>query len=279
MQPLPSPERSLLAYYRLPERRFEPSSAVPAPLRPIWEALHEGRTRDAQTNLRRLLEELPAGSEDAASLRAAVLYGLAAASIIDGHPPLAQRYAEESLATLPRQWASHRILLELLEANQAYEKAYLYLSDHLAGPAGPGWDAPLPEQQQYLAAAAWTWQIGDWEAVANFVSCAYPDGLVAMPADLQEDCFRLALYRQNPDEAAEAAACLITNRSIESADELLQTIVHQGWTEQALPLYRSVYANAPGNELLRRRLIALCIREGIIDEARRLSSLGVLKAS
>ncbi len=273
-----TPERSLLASYHLPERRFRAGAALPAPLRPIWEALRTRRTRDAQTALRHALASLP---EDAAhaSLRAALLYGLAATHLLDGHPSLAERYARESLTLEPRQWAAPRILLEILEARHAYEDAYLYLTERLAGPPGPAWDDPLPERHQYLAAAAWTWHIGDFEAAARFVHCAYPDGLSTMPSDLQEDCFRLALYRDQPDEAAEAAACLIINRPVESADALLQTIVHQGWTAQALPLYRSVYASDPGNELLRRRLIALCIREGIIDEARKLSSLGVLKAS
>jgi hypothetical protein len=60
---------------------------------------------------------------------------------------------------------------------------------------------------------------------------------------------------------------------------LLQTLVQQGWTEYALPLYRTAYAAEPRNQLLRRRLVALCIREGAIEEARALAKPGALDLS
>ena len=57
---------------------------------------------------------------------------------------------------------------------------------------------------------------------------------------------------------------------------LLQALVQQGWNEEALPLYRTVFKRTP-DPLLRRRLVGLCIRTGALDEARRLSTHGPLK--
>jgi hypothetical protein len=97
-----------------------------------------------------------------------------------------------------------------------------------------------------------------------------------MPIPLMEDWFRLALYRGRPEDAAAVAALLIERTTVESADALLQTIVQNGWTKEALPLYRTAFANAPKSQLLRRRLVALCIREGQLDEARQLTQPGAL---
>lgn len=275
MPTLPPLDRSLLAFYSLPKRSYEPPSSFPVALRSVWSALQAGTSRVAAQRARAFLQEPP--SED--TLRAAALYALAAAAWQEDHAAIAEQHARASLKAEPNQWAAHRILLEMLAARHAFEQAYLHLTRLELPDDGPDWDVPLPARQRHLAAAAWAWQIGDWEAVATYLACAYPKGLLDMPVGLLEDGFRLALYRKRPADAAEAAALLIANRSIESTDDLLQAIVHQGWTEQALPLYRSVYADAPDNELLRRRLIALCIREGVIDEARELSSLGALKTT
>ncbi|NNE34998.1 MAG: tetratricopeptide repeat protein [Rhodothermales bacterium] len=97
-----------------------------------------------------------------------------------------------------------------------------------------------------------------------------------MPAPIQEDWFRLSLYRDRPEDAVAVASVLIEEKSIPLADELLQTIVQNGWTKEALPLYRSAYKRAPESQLLRRRLVALCIREGALDEARTLTKPGAL---
>lgn len=267
-------QHSFLDAYRLPARTFTPTEALPVELQPIWEALAAGQPRFAQRQARELL-----GTSQEAGLAAPLEYALAAAAQMGGHFRAAEQHARASLEAEPRQWAAHRILMEQMESRHENEGISLYLNDMTLPEAPLAWDDPLPERARYLAAAAWSWKLGDWDTVATYLLCAFPDGVGTMPKELQEDWFRLALYRVRPDDAADAAVELVTERSIESADALLQAIVQQGWTEQALPLYRSIYADAPQNELLRRRLIALCIREGVIDEARRLSSLGALKTT
>jgi thioredoxin-like negative regulator of GroEL len=98
-----------------------------------------------------------------------------------------------------------------------------------------------------------------------------------MPEEIREDWFRLSLYRSMPEEASRAAASLIHLRSVDTADELLQTIVQGGWTNHALPLYREIHRAQPRNELVRRRMVALCIKEGQLDEARRIASAAPLR--
>jgi hypothetical protein len=97
-----------------------------------------------------------------------------------------------------------------------------------------------------------------------------------MQKPLQQEWFRLALYRNEPDDAAEAAGLLVTPSALDFTDALLQTLVQQGWTHHALPLYRTIFDKDPRNQLVRRRLVALCIKEGELDEARRLTAPGAL---
>lgn len=98
-----------------------------------------------------------------------------------------------------------------------------------------------------------------------------------MPGVLQEDWFRLAFYRERPEDAAAAARQIILKNNTEKADVLLQTLVKHGWHRQALMLYRTIYEQDPQNELLRRRIVGLHIREGEVMEARRLMEQGALR--
>jgi hypothetical protein len=52
---------------------------------------------------------------------------------------------------------------------------------------------------------------------------------------------------------------------------MLRTIDARGWTDWALDLYRLAYSQHAGNQLLRRRLVGLCVRQGCVDEARTLT--------
>jgi len=212
----------------------------------------------------------------AASECAALKVGLAAAEWSLGSVQNARRHAGHALDLFPAQWSSHRILLASHCSKRAFKAAYLHLENlESTGPV-PTWDEPVSLVEREVALAAWSWMLGEWEKVAMHLQAAYPAGISIMPAQLQEDWLRLSLYRDKPDDAAAAAALLIETRPADLTDELLQTIVQNGWTKQALPLYRRAFKSEPGNPLLRRRLVALCIREGEIEEARLLTKPGAL---
>lgn len=266
-----APDRSFLAEYRLPKLSFAARPKLSAALAPIWQALQEERLRAAL--------QLVRTATPAPKHRAALLVAQAAAEWRSGNAEVAKRLAEQSLARCPTQWAAHRLLLEMLMAQHAHEAAYLYLSTLALPQKTTSWDEPLPPVEQQLAAASRAWLMSDWASVAVHLTKAYPDGVAEMPAPLQEDWFRLALYRNRPEDAAAAASCLIAEGTLEFSDALLQTIVQQGWTQYALPLYRTAFTRAPENPLLRRRLVALCIREGAIEEARTLAQPRALDMS
>ncbi len=262
-----------LANYRLPELTFTPHEKLPETIRPIWDALHTGNPSLALTRARHVLGEQRLF---AASERAALKVGLAAAELFSGATDRARRQAGRSLDLFPGQWSAHRIHLTILSMQRAFKAAYMHLySLEIARPV-PAWDEPLRRIDRLHALASWSWRLGEWEIVAGHLNEAYPKGLSSMPTEILEDWFRLSLYRNRPEDAAAAAAILIAERPAELADELLQTIVQSGWTKEALPLYRNAFSREPQSQLLRRRLVALCIREGKLDEARALTSPGAL---
>jgi len=264
---------SYLSTYQLPLLSFRLHAQLPATIRPIWKALHKGDAATARSLATQALKEKRLYP---ASECAALKVGLAAAEWSLGAVQNACRQAGQALDLFPNQWSSHRILLAVYCSKQGYKAAYLHLQNlDEAGPV-PAWDEPINKTEREVALAAWAWMLGEWEQVATHLESAYPSGLSRMPTPLQEDWLRLSLYRGKPDDAAAAAALLIEERPADLTDELLQTIVQNGWTKQALPLYRRAFASEPGNPLLRRRLVALCIREGEIEEARLLTKPGAL---
>ena len=269
------PSRSLLSHHRLPACRFD-AAGLPEPVAAIWQALADGNDAQAAALCRRHTSE---GAD--ALQRAALLVAQAEISLRRAHHDLAERSARQALAFWPTQWMGHRLLLAALEGQQHYLEALGHLQglDAAALADGPAWDDALAPLDQQHATAAWSWHLGDWDAVHGTLLAAYPNGIASMPETLQEDWLRLALYRDAADDAAAVAALMIQHRSIEGSDKMLQTLVRQGWTEQALGLYRTLYAAAPDQDFLRRRLVALCIREGVLDEARQLSRLGALRAA
>jgi tetratricopeptide (TPR) repeat protein len=267
------PEDTALASVQLPPLAFEASAALPAVLDPIWCALRAGNPRAALQRVRQALEEpLERGRELTAALYAAFAAGV----LRDGDADEARRLAELSATLYPVQWLAHRIIIESFLCRQAYDAAFLYLSTLDLPLKTTSWDEPLQPRQRCLIHAGLACRTGDWEAAAHLLVRAYPKGPRAMPAAVLEDWFRIALYRGRPEDAAEAASMLMKTGSIEFTDALLQTLVQQGWTHQALALYQRALQERPEHPLLRRRVVALCVREGAIDEARRLARPGAL---
>ena len=264
---------SFLATYQLPALRFAPPTPLSVPLRSAWALMHDGRPRTARQRIRQVLNTQKALSS---SDRAALLAARAAAEAQMGSVPSARASALASLEAHADQWLAHRVLLGLFAVKQDHEALYEHLAALDVPASTPAWDEPLPTADRHLATAGAAWQLGRWDVVAAELAQAHPEGVEAMPVGLQEDWFRLAIYRDRPQDATAAATHLIEVRSTEAADMLLQALVQQGWTAEALPLYRAVFKRTP-SPLMRRRLMGLCIRAGAIDEARRLSNHGPLQ--
>jgi hypothetical protein len=264
---------SYLANYKPPRLQFAASDALPVPLRPIWAAL---RTEKSRLALRRGYKSLREDelTDDA---RAALLAAIATAEAENGVAGIAKQLAFESLALCKQQWMAHRVLLDLYVAEKDYETACRLLETIELPTSVSAWDEPLSETDQHLLRAACAWMTQDWDSAADLTTKAYPKGVRTMPSFLQEDWLRLALYRERPEDAAEAARNLIVGSAPERADILLQTLVQQGWHKEALALYRLIFSMQPGSELLRRRMVGLCIREGELQEARRLMEQGALR--
>ncbi len=265
--------QSFLSSYRLP------ALSLPETVRlPVIEAdaLPAVMNRDADprsVSLRMILgDKPPLPDEEQGAMHAA----LAASLLQAGDLKKARRHAEQSIAFYRKQWAAHRILVDVLMAQKAFDEAASVIAGFKVPARPAAWDRALPIREWKLCAAACAWRLKAWDTVAERLAEAYPEGLASMPPALLEDYFRLTLYRNEPDEAGRVAATLMTTNTLEFNDELLQTLVQQGWTQQALPLYRSAFTKDPRNQLLRRRLVALCIREGNIEEARRLTAPGAL---
>lgn len=262
------------AGYSFPRTSFRDSTLPFEELRPVWNALENQSYRIAID----LAKELLTSSDDLKNEhRSAVLVALAAAELQAGDLNRAKRHAGRALDLWPKQFAANRILLSVLDRRQGFAAAYLQLLNFSIPKRTPKWDVRLTSCEIQTALASWAWQLGEWDDVATHLSKAYPKGLQEMPTRIREEWFRLSLYRGHPEDAAAAAALIIEQSPLESTDELLQTIVQSGWTKEALPLYRDAYAKQPKSELLRRRLVALCIREGELDEARALATTGAIR--
>jgi tetratricopeptide (TPR) repeat protein len=269
---LVSSDRAYLSTYRLPRPSFSYVRFRNGSLSATWDALRDDEALEAAITARRALDSNPPSR---AVLRAALMSALAVAHLMLGATEQARRAALKSIELLPSQWLSNRVLLELECAEQCYEAAYDRLHRLDPGPVSI-WDEPLTQRDKHVALASLAWNLKKGKAVASHLKVAYPDGVSSMPVQLQEDWFRLALYRDRPRDAVAVARILIEECTIDLCDELLQTFVQNGWTRHALPLYRIAYSNSPDSELLRRRLVALCIREGKIEEARILTRPGAL---
>lgn len=265
---------AFLNSYRLPVPAFDRTERLPSLLRPLWEALRHHQPHLVLTQAPQLLEH-PA--LESAELRAAVLSALGASRLQLRQYEGAKRMLRLSLAALPHQWLARRLLVTCYERERRFAEAQAHLSELVNLPSGAAWDEPLPASDWHLGMAALAWHLRDWEAVAWHVAQAFPEGLATMPPALQADLLRLALYRNRPDEASRVAAHLLTQQPNDQAiDVLLETLVQRGWKAEACALYREAYYRYPESERLRRRLVALCLQTGAIEEARRLACQGVL---
>lgn len=261
-----------LAIHQLPSLTFTGKNLRFRSLRPIWRAMQAENPHQA---IRLTQEELDKRTRISDEERAALYIGLAAADFATGACETAKKLAGKSLDLFPDQWSAHRIMLQVMGASHDYQAAYLQLSNIHQGP-GPTWDEQLSKEDYHTALAGWAWRLGEWEQVARHLLLGFPYGIETMPEQIQEDWFRLALYRDRPEDAVAVATILIKQRPVSASDELLQTFVKNGWTAEALPLYRTAFHREPESQLLRRRLVALCIKEGELDEARKLTAPGAL---
>jgi hypothetical protein len=267
---------AFLASYRIPAIQLLDSPDLAASIRPVWTALQADAPDAAARNAERALSENRLFS---AEERAGLLIGQAAGRLASSATEDAWDLSRKALDLYPYQIAGHRIQVSILSARRDYEGGYERMSALAPVQDPPSWDIPLDKVEQQLVLASFSWLCGNWDTVAEHLTAAYPDGLKTMPDEIQEDWFRLALYRDQPEEAGRAAAILIQRRPEALADEMLQTLVQNGWTSEALPLYQDAFGREPESELLRRRLVALCIKEGQLEEARRLTAPGALRAA
>ena len=265
---------SFLAGFRLPAISFEHKDLPFRSLDPIWEAMREGRTTDARSLAAEATQERRLFPPEE---RAALYAAQAAAELKLGATDTAKRLAGKSLDLLSDQFMAHRVLLTVHVVRKDFTAAYLHLANLVLPARAPRWDDVLSYEQVHVALAAWAWQLGEWDQVADHLSMAWPAGLASMPAEVREDWFKLSLYRGSADDAAAAAASLLEVSSETHADDILQTIVQSGWTGHALPLYREFYERNNQSELIRRRIVGLCVKEGHLEEARRLTLMSPLK--
>lgn len=265
---------AFLVRHRMPSIRFHPDRRLDASIVSVWTAL----AAEAWDSARRIaIDALDEPRMFATDERAGLLAGLAVADLMSGRTDDALVSATRSLELFPRQWLSRRVSIEVGSLRRDYRTCYRELAELDRPEVVAAWDEALDDLDIELGMASFSWKLGKWERVATHLSQAFPEGLVAMPDFLREDWFRLSLYRSLPEEAARAASSLIDERSVERMDELLQTIVQSGWTAQALPLYRNIHQIRPTHELVRRRLVALCIKEGELEEARRIVATSALR--
>lgn len=266
-------DNSYLARLCPPAHRFTSAGDLPESIRPVWLNLKVGKFRPALKRGYAVLRS----SELADEARAALLGALATAEWSGGVPDSAEKLARESLALFADQWLSNRVLLNALLTAHRFEEALDHLAEISASTKASSWDEPLSEIDLHLLRAACAWKTQDWNATMQHLTMAYPGGVATMPDFLQEDWLRLSFYREDAGAAADAVGSLIDGKAPERADVLIQTLVQQGWHKEALDLYRSIYEREPANELLRRRIVGLCIREGEVMEARRLMERGALR--
>ncbi|MFO7315271.1 tetratricopeptide repeat protein [Rhodothermus marinus] len=264
---------SFLENFRLPLPAFERTERLGAQLCALWEAV---RRQEARRVLTRATSLLALPEMAAPETRAALLNAMGAARLQLRHYEAAERMLRLSLAALPDQWMATRLLVHVCEVQRRYEAAYDLLERMQACPSEPSWDEPLTEAEWHLGMATLAWRLRRWKAVGTHVRAAFPK-VTEMPPALQADLLRLAFYRGRPAEALAMARHLLERQPDEQAvDTLLQTFVQQGWKQEACMLYRQAYQRYPESERFRRRLVALCLQTGAVEEARRLARLGVL---
>lgn len=260
---------SSLAAFTIPQLTFSGHERLRGTLRPIWETLAR---RDYRRACESGLQALSATSSGSVEERAALYLAIAAAAFGAGNRRRALTAAQESVTIVSRQWAAHRILMQVYWSERDYENAYFYLSTLPDPGTSFDWDEPLTHIDRHLSIGALAWRLQDWDGVSDHLKRAYPEGMASMPLTLREDFFRASLYRESASDAANAAGALLCEYGIEEIDQMLGTMDARGWSVEALDLYRTAFQLHSGHPLLRRRLVGLCIRQGEIEEARKLTA-------
>jgi len=243
---------------------------------PVWNALQEG---DPDAAYRQAIDGLEACRSGATSLQAGLLAGLAGAELVSGRLDHAARHAMQSLEVVPAQWIARRMIACIQFRRRDYAEAYETIAKLPMDLHGPSWDEEIDTREVETVLAACAWNLSQWPTVIEHLRRAWPEGDGFMPEPVIEELFRLHMYVGRPDLAARAAELLVRTWTPERADELLQTLVQRRHTAEALPLYRDVFARNPDSELIRRRLVALCIKEGSVEEARRLVAPAALRTA
>lgn len=257
-----------LASYDLPSPRFEPTAGLGEPVKSVWDALHSRAFARAAA---RSMEEVAASSAHSIDVRAALYAATAFAAQGMGNNKRALAAAEKSILLIPHQWLAHRAIVQAYWSTGEFENGYFYLSTLLEPETEFAWDEPLVSCERHTAIAAMAWRLNDWDGVHDHLSRAYPGGPTTMSIPLRDDAFRVAVYRDCADDAAAAAETLLDEYAIEDIDTMLRTMDARGWADRALDLYRKAYRGHRDSELLRRRLVGLCVREGRVEEARALT--------
>jgi hypothetical protein len=251
---------------------FERFEYAPTSVRELWKLLNDGDVRPALELSRNLMRGKSFSDRDTL---ATLLNAAAVAEFRTGNVEQAQRLAKRSAGIVENQWMAHAIRLTAFAAS-AGPKAYRYFASIKLADQSPVWDEPPARSAFYVLGAALAWQNGFWDDVAKSLEKAFPAGVATMPDSLRSDCFRLAFYREQPADASAAARALLGSFPLDQLDSLLNAMVQHGWTAEALPLYREAYKSNETSQLLRRRLVGLCIREGELEEARTLAADGAL---
>ncbi|MDE2996974.1 MAG: hypothetical protein OXT73_09610 [Bacteroidota bacterium] len=237
--------------------------------------MDEGRTTDARMMAMETTQERRIFPPEE---RAALYAAQATAELKLGATDTAKRLAGKSLDLHADQMMAHRILLTVHVIRKDYTAAYLHLANLVVPTRTTVWDQVLTIEQINAALASWAWQLGEWDQVADHLMMAFPGGLEDMPADIREDWFKLSLYRGQADDAAAAAASLLSVISESHADEILHpTLVPSGLSGPTLPLYQEMYKENKDSDLLRRRVVGLCVKEGKLEEARRITAVTPLR--
>jgi hypothetical protein len=251
---------------------FSQVDHVPAILAPLWQQLCANDIRSAQMTARSLLRKKTLTDRETL---AALLNGAAVAELRSGNLDEAHRLAKRAAGVYPDQWMAHAIRIAAFDMSTG-SRAYRYAAASSLPTGAPAWDEIPSRRDHLICSAALAWRCGFWDDVARCLETAYPAGVATMPEELQADAFRLAFYRNQPSAASAAARAMLGSSPIDQLDQLLNAMVQNGWTSEALPLYREAYERNENSQLLRRRLVGLCIREGELEEARRLASAGAL---
>lgn len=270
------PVNGHLSAFKLPELCFDGAEITFPDVQSAWTALSINLPKQARDIA---VTALASDEERSNEEKAALNVAIAGAEFKLGSLDSAEKFANRSLALYPKQFAANRIVLSVLTLRQKFAAAYKHMVDATLPKRKARWDEGLPIETIELSLASWAWNCKAWTEVRMHLDNAVPDGLAKMPHALVEDSFKLSLYLESATDAANAARHLIVNKSIDLIDQVLQTIVKSGWTKEALPLYRAAYMEHPSDNLLRRRLVGLCIREGQIDEARALAKGGGLRTA